>query len=148
MMARNIWVPIILTLIGCVTTTSTSMNWTQFTAGVSELGTAELVDVRDEAIKRYRAHPDDETRMRLSFILSLPDALTQDLAESDRLLTEIDSESGVAPLRDALKREIALVVELQMAQRKIGELQSRLEALKAIEADMTEDKKTIDELSQ
>ena len=165
-----------LLLGACVSAPGNMANWNPYVDGVDALSDPEFAATLDEANEKYLAEPDDEIRARLGYLLSRPDRPTQDLGESRRLLAEIEPDSAYAPLRDLLRREVDLLSELKSAREetsdlsahvatleadvaeqharlvalrsRIVELQAQIEALKSIETKITEDQKTIEELSR
>lgn len=114
-----------------------------FVNGIDHLGPDELLAARDEALERFASDPSDENRLRLSYILSRPDSPCQDLVTSRALLEQIPADSAVAPLRDSLKREIALLAELKQTRRDVAEQQARLEA---VQEDLEESRRLQQEL--
>ncbi len=123
-------------LTGCAATTSPVAEWAKFTATVDAASPSELIEVREDVLRDYNSKPRDDARLRLSYVLSRPSVATQDLTRSRALLEEMAGNGRYAPLRALASHEIDLVIELQAAHERIRLLQSQLEALKAIEADL------------
>jgi uncharacterized coiled-coil protein SlyX len=140
MIMRSLAVGILLLVAGCAHWPPSNQPAVGLTE-IDDLDSNGLIQERDAALTRYRQQPDDETRLRLAYVLSRPDPSTQDLEASRRLLDEIGSDSDYAALRDALRREIALLNELENARRRADVQQARLDA---IESDLV----TSQELSQ
>ncbi len=138
-------------------------NWLLFADRVNRMESLELVIERDATVARYREQAtDDETRLRLAYLLSRPRMPVQELTESRTLLAGIGADSVYASLADLVARELMLITELSASQQQTDELQGRvrdletqvanlqtqLDALKAIETDLTEDQKNTEELPQ
>lgn len=140
MIMRSLVVGFLLVVAGCAHWPPSNQPAIVLTE-IDDLGPDGLVQERDAALVRYRQQPDDETRLRLAYVLSRPNPSTQDLEASRRLLDEIGPDSDYVALRDALRREIALLNELETARRRADMQQARLDA---IEADLV----TSQELSQ
>ena len=149
MMFRSIIVAGILLLCACASPpVSPVVEWVSFAAEIDRLAPPGLA-IRHKSLQDiHSAQPDDDNRMRLAYVLSRPNAATQDLTKSSALLADIDAGSAYAPLRDMLKREIALTTELRLVRRKLDELKSQLEMLKTIDGDLTESRKAVDEVAQ
>jgi len=180
---RSLIAAVLLLVAGCVQWPPSSHQSTMVLTEIDDLGPDGLMQERDAALALYQQHPDDETRLRLAYVLSRPNPSTQDLEASRRLLDEIGPDSDYVALRDALRREIALLNELEVARQRadaqqaqldaietdlvksqalsaelstnrrelrrlhkqLEELQGRLDALKAIEADLADDTTVPDE---
>jgi hypothetical protein len=128
----------------CQTTPSGTADWVAYTHQIAGMDSAGVLAERESASRLYASQPDDEIRMRLAYVLSRPDASFQQLTRSREILAEISAASDMAPVRDLLDREISLLIKLQRAQGRTLELQAQLEALKAIEAEMLENRQDLD----
>jgi len=137
---RSLVISVLLIIAGCAHWPPGNQHAIALTE-IDNLGPDGLQREREVALSEYEQRPDDETRLRLAYVLSRPNPSTQDLEASRRLLDGIGSDSEYAALRDGLRREIALLSELEIARRRADEQQARLEA---IETDLV----TSQELSQ
>lgn len=124
---------------------SETEEWVAYTRRVENWDPARIPDHRDEALRAYNRRPDDFNRMRLGYLLSRPAPSMQQLAQSREILAEISNTSELAPLRDLLDREIALLMQIKRDRGRILELEAHLEALKAIEEEMVESRESMEE---
>lgn len=135
-----------LCVAGCKTVpTPPTQGLIEFTRHYDSLKDADARAERKAESQRYASNPDDETRWRLAYAMSRPEASLQQLAKSRVILAEIPAQSDVAPLRDLLDREIQLLIELQKSKAQALELQAQLDALKDIEAEMAEHRQNLDD---
>lgn len=134
-----------LWLTGCQATPPEKTDWFAYTDRIDGMDPAAVRAQRESMMRQYEFEADDETRMRLGYVLSRPDPSLQQLAQGREILAEISDASDLAPLRDLLDREIALLIEIQQQRGQILELQAQLEALKAIEAEMIESRQSMEE---
>jgi hypothetical protein len=125
-------------LAGCVGSSLRPAPWPDYAGQLDLANPAAVQAARESAQQQYAASPDDETRLRLAYLLSRPDPSMQQLLRGREVLAEIEADSDHAPLRDMLDRELALLMDLQRARGRVLELQAQLEALKAIETEITE----------
>lgn len=112
--------------------------WRDYTQRVNGMSGSQARVERDLLAERFARAPDDETRMRLAYVLSRPYPSGEQLQRALALLAEIPAGSTWAPSRDALDVELALRLQLLQAEGRILELQAQLDALKAIETEMIE----------
>lgn len=122
--------------------------WVAYVNHVDGLDETGLMQEYALTLERYRAEPDDATRLRLSYLLSRSQLPERDVAMSQVLLTQIPADSPYAPLRTLLAQQIALMIDLQGARQQSQQLRAQLEALKGIDTDMTRGQEEIEELSQ
>jgi len=151
-MKRNVWV-VVLGLAGCVATgpwpyRSQLDDWVAFRNRVDSFGGAALVTEYEAASEQLRERPGDSVRLHLSYLLSRPDLPMRDMSKSQALLAEINPDSTYAPIRDLLAREFVLQIELETARKNVRDLHAQLEALKGIDADLSEGQTEIEELSK
>jgi hypothetical protein len=123
-------------------------DWLAFVASANDLTPDELDVERADASSQYRHQPSDDIRLRLAYLVSRPPSAEQDLEQGRAILAEIDPGSPNAPLRDLVAHELALLAELNAARQRVNELQAQLDALKAIETDLTENQRIIEDRSQ
>jgi hypothetical protein len=140
MNARNASLTLLICVLlaGCLSSPSRTALRPDFAGQIDADDPAGFQAAREAAIQQYEESPDDEARLRLAYLLSRPDPSMQQLTRGREVLAEIEADSENAPLRDMLDRELALLMELQRAQGRVLELQAQLEALKAIETEITE----------
>ena len=124
------------------------VQWVEFASELEPLNSSELLAKRNNLRASYAQAPNNEQRMRLAYLLSRPNPATQNFAKSLALLAELEPNSHFAPLRNMIQREITLSKQLNATRQKLQELQNQLNTLKAIDGDLTESQKTIDEVSQ
>jgi hypothetical protein len=129
--------------------------WPEFTERVNGLDEAALALERDAALARYDAGADDGVRLRLAYLMTRRQPIRRDLDASRELLAAIDGASEEAALRDLLKGQLDAQLALddtrtqvRQLEGKIAELQGQLEALRAIEADLTEGRRYRESRSQ
>jgi len=144
MWLRSFLLLALILLAGCAHWQSRSEQPTVVLMEIDDLGPEGLVQERDAAVALYQQAPSDETRLRLAYVLSRPNPSTQDLETSRKLLDEIGPDSDNVALRDALRREIALLNELELARRRADAQQDRLDA---IEADLVRNQELSTELA-
>ncbi len=152
MMKRNVWV-VMLALAGCVATGPWPHHpqlddWVAFRNRVDGLDGAALLTEYEAASEQLREQPGDSVRLHLSYLLSRPNLPMRDMSKSQALLAEISPDSVYAPFRDLLAREFVLQIELETARKEVQELRAQLEALKGIDADLSEGQAEIEELSK
>lgn len=123
-------------------------DWLLFVGRIVTLSGLELAGERDRVLIQHRERPSNGSRLALGYLLSRPDLLVRDVARSRALLAEIDSGSAYAPSRDLLMRELAMIGEIAELKTQTTHLQSQLDALKAIEADLSENQKDLEEIQQ
>lgn len=123
-------------------------SWLHFVGRIETLGALELASERDRVLIEHRQQPSDGSRLALGFLLSRPQVLVHDVDKSRALLAEIDASGAYAPIRDLLLRELATIDEVAALKVEIAHLRSQLDALRAIETDLTENQKEIEEVRQ
>lgn len=144
---------VMLTLTGCAVMEPWRANprledWVAFADRVNGLDAAELVNEYEIFNQRLQEQPGDADRLHLSYLLSRPGLPMQDIGKSQALLAEIGPDSVYAPYRNMLARELVLLLDLQAEQKRVRELHAQLEALKGIDADLSEGQAEIEELSK
>lgn len=122
--------------------------WLGFAAGANALTPAELATRRRSAGERFRHTANADDRLRFAYLLSRPAPTGQNLDRSRELLLALPAQHRYAPLRDLILRELDLTVNLSSARNKVRAQQAQLEALKAIEADLTENQKELEQLAR
>ena len=118
--------------------------WRSYTQQVNGMSESQARVERSQLAERLERAPDDETRMRLAYTLSRPNPSSGQLQRALALLAEISPASDWAPSRDALDVELGLRLQLLQAEGRILELQAQLEALKAIETQMIENREDLE----
>jgi len=129
---------------GCATVEA----WVAYVKHVDGLDEAGLTQEYALTLERYRAEPDDATRLRLSYLLSRPQLPERNVTMSQVLLSQVPADSAYAPLRALLAQETALMIDLEGARQQAQQLRAQLEALKGIDTDMSRGQDEIEELSQ
>lgn len=120
-------------------------HWMRQLVRLETLFGLELAAERDRILVQHREHPTDGSRLALAYILSRPQVLVQDMDKSRTLLGQIDANGVYAPLRDLLLREFAMTQEIADLRQETSLLQSQLAALKAIETDLSDNQKELEE---
>ncbi|MCH9695222.1 MAG: hypothetical protein K0U72_12000 [Gammaproteobacteria bacterium] len=123
-------------------------QWMRQLIRIETLFGLELAGERDRLLVQHREHPTDGSRLALAYLLSRPQVLVHDMDRSRELLAEIDAGGAYAPVRDLLLREFAMVEEIAELQTQTSHLESQLEALKAIEADLSDNQQELEDLDQ
>lgn len=131
----------LLYLAGCQTTPVPQDDWPAFTRAFDAMDRDGVNTAREAALVRYNSQPDDPARLRLAYVLSRPDVPLRQLERSREILAEIANDSPHVALRDALDREIRALSQLQRMHGRLLEVESRLEALKAIEQDLNQSRR-------
>jgi hypothetical protein len=149
-----------LWLAACQATPPEAPDWAGFLDQVDRMDAQQLQLERAAAMRQYLLQPTDANRLRAGYLLSRPEASLEQLAQSREILAEISADSQLAPMCGLLDAEIRRAMELQEAQGRVlklrakledlqarfGELQTQLDALKAIEEDMVESQQQADEM--
>jgi hypothetical protein len=124
------------------------VNWLRLVGRIEKLSSLELASERDRIFREHHKQPGDGSRLVLGYLLSRPELLVQHLDKSRVFLTEIDTSSAYAPVRDLLLRELAMIDKIADLKTQITRLQSQLDALRVIETDLTENQKEFEEVPQ
>ena len=124
------------------------VEWLRFMVRIETLNALELAGERDRVFVEHQEQPSDGNRLALGYLLSRPQPLVRDVDKSRMFLAEIDSSGAYAPVRDLLLREQMMIDEIADLHAQVAHLQSQLEALKAIETDLTENQKELEDVPQ
>jgi hypothetical protein len=142
---------LMLLLAGCTTLDWTTQprpeEWVAFMARVNALDAAALDAEYRKTQAELGVAAEADDRLRLAYLLSRPALTARDPAESRKLLSGIPSESAYAPIRDLMMHELAQLEALDRARLRVRELESQLDALKSIDAELTEEQAELEELS-
>jgi hypothetical protein len=154
------WLLVILIVVhglgGCtiVSEADTPMDrYLEIIAGIDELTPPELRDYYTRTVREYEESQYPETALRLGYLLSRPDLPLRNLANSRVMLNSLPPD--FEPLRSLLLKQLDLIARLDHAEDRILQLEgqndalrSQLDALRAIEEDLTQGQADIEELSQ
>lgn len=132
-----IWCMTILLLPGCNTLPFRQDGWGQYMARVDRMNPDQLQMERAALLHKYQSRPDDQVRLRLSYVLSRDEPSLPRLKRARRILAEVDTHGDSATIRNLLDRQLALSMSLQKAQGQILQLKTQLEKLKKIETDLS-----------
>lgn len=121
-------------------------EWLAFVDHVDQLDVADLQREYALAIQQLHDDPGDISRLRLAYLSSRPTLPEHDVAQSQTLISQIGADSPYAPLGIVLRRELGLLIQIGSARARLREVQQQLEALKGIEADLTDEPSGIEEL--
>lgn len=139
---------IIILMLGCASSPYHLMEWMHYVENINTINPTQLTTVRDIALEDHHRQPNDESRLRLAYVVSRANVATQDLTKSRLLLAQIAPDSAYVPLRDMVLREIQLTAKLEETRQTISALQTQLESLKAIETELKENQHDLDEAAQ
>ena len=168
----------VLWLVGCQTmpTTSDNGDWAAWIAEVDAMDAASLGAAQTEALRQYTIDPSDGNRLRAGYALSRPGASLAQLEQARGVIEQIPADSELGAYRELLDREIRLRMELRRTQLRLTEqqleaeqltsktselqrrvegllsqvrdLQTQLDALKAIEENMVQSQQQSDEMQR
>lgn len=126
---------------------SNADRWISFVAEVETLEDSELSQKLRET--RYNAEKNqlqtDEVAIYQAYLLSRPNTAIQDLPASRALLQQISPGSPYATIKNGLIEQLNLRSDLILTQRKLEGTQAQLETLKAIDDDLTESQRQIEQ---
>lgn len=105
--------PLLWLLCSCSSLPSSTLTeWQRFSQQIDQLNVTELAVKQNELLQAYNSKPSDQSRLYLSYVLSRPQSLIQNLAMSRQLLGDIEADSLYSPLAVLLQEHIDQKIEL------------------------------------
>lgn len=168
----------VICLAGCQVTPVPSGHddWAAWFARVDAMDAAHLETAQAEAQRQNTIDPTDRNRLRAGYALSRPGASLAQLEQAREVIAQIPAESELAAYRELLDEEVRLRMELRRTQLRltgqqleaeqlksrtselqrriegllsqVRDLQTQLDALKAIEENMVESQQQSDEMQR
>ena len=136
---RSFLTPVLMTCIaGCSLWSDGEVRqydtWRAFHAAVSGLDSPARLRLYEDLTAQGDDTPDSLTRLKLAYLLSTDEAVrahATDQSRIDALLSGIDDEDELAPLRDLIQQNRALQVLQEQEGARLDELELQCQALDA-----------------